>query len=70
MTDTRGGWQYETFRWHEDDGDFEAWVQAIADNGWGRSEYGPGAWSVINGRRGYGLTVRRWVERPNATPPR
>lgn len=70
MSERAGGWVYGHFRWSEADSTFEAWVQSLADDGWERSEYGPGAWSCIDGRRGYGITVRRWSSRPWAAPTR
>ncbi|QIM20524.1 hypothetical protein G7075_04215 [Phycicoccus sp. HDW14] len=70
MGEQRGGWVYRTFRWREGDGDAKAWRRQLADDGWEESEYGVGEWSVIDGQRGFGVTVRRWMERPGATPPR
>lgn len=69
MSDRTGGWVYRQFRWNEADTTFEAWVRGLADDGWQRSEYGSGAWPRIDGRRGYGITVRRWSERLTARQP-
>lgn len=69
MSEKQGGWVYRTFQWREGDGDAKAWRQQLADDGWEESEYGVGAWSVIDGQQVFGVALRRWVERPNATPP-
>ncbi len=61
------GWVYTSFRWRDADGDFAQWVESIVAAGWERSEYGSGAWAEVDGRRSFGLTVRRPSARPWAT---
>jgi hypothetical protein len=65
-----GGWVYRTFQWREGDGDAKAWRQQLADDGWETWEPGEGAWSKIDGQRVFGISLRKWHERPWATPPR
>ncbi|WP_030526590.1 hypothetical protein [Phycicoccus jejuensis] len=65
-----GGWVYRTFQWRPGDGDIEAWAQALADDGWQTWAAGAGAASRIDGRRVFGVSLRRWFDKPLAAPPR
>ncbi|MGG5257436.1 hypothetical protein [Phycicoccus avicenniae] len=69
MSEERGGWVYESFRWYEGDGDAATWREELLAAGWQESEYGVGAWSVIDGQRVFVMVFKRWSERPNAAPP-
>lgn len=60
------GWQYRSFRWDPDLETCEAWVIRLRDEGWQTWAAGNGAWSVIGGRRTFGLSLRRLVDRPYA----
>lgn len=57
------GWQYRTFRWNPDLETCEAWATRLRDEGW-QTWAGNGAWATIDGRRVFGVTVRRMVDKP------
>lgn len=63
------GWTYQSFTWTTADGDFEAWVQKLHDDGWERWS-GSGTWAQINNAKTFVISLRSWVEKPWATPPR
>ena len=65
------GWVYRHFSYDPDtDGDAKEWREQLTADGWEQWMTGKGAWATINGRRLFGVNLRRWAERPNATPPR
>ncbi|QKE85123.1 hypothetical protein [Arthrobacter sp. NEB 688] len=70
MNERPGGWVYRTFQWRPADGDIEVWAQGLADDGWQTWTAGCGAACKIDGRPVFGVSLRRWFERPLAAPPR
>lgn len=68
---TEPGWMYRTHFWPEGEGrTVEQWRQGLLEEGWEVWTPGLGCWALANQRRRFGVSLRRQVARPFATPPR